>query len=35
VATQVLIEEDTSFWESTAELKVDEYMEETINFMLE
>ncbi len=35
VATQVLIEEDTSFWESTAELKVDEYMGETVGFMLE
>ncbi len=35
VATQVLIEQNTSLWESTSDLKVDEYMGETVNIMLE
>ncbi len=34
VATQVLIEENTSFWKSTTGLKVDKYMDETVGFML-
>jgi len=35
IATQVLFEQNTSYWESTQNVAVKQYMDETVKFMLE